>query len=170
MAIICCPGCGMRIEDTSNDCPNCHCPPLRLIIHEKQVMKKFGEDYDEWSAKQNNDKINQDRIADNNSEPDSNPDTNKVFNANSNFGRIEVNPLSESVGQTVAQCFLWFSIIIGSICIITGLSLGEDILLLTICGVLIAFSGLLSWAVIKILVNISRSLYDINDALREKKE
>lgn len=79
-----------------------------------------------------------------------------------------VNPNAESIVNVIAGIFLWGSIIAFILTLIAGLfiaiSEGEDAgWIVVACSVLLLPSGFISWAFLKVFVNISRSLYNINE-------
>jgi len=80
----------------------------------------------------------------------------------------EVNPAAESVSSAVAKVVLVVCIIAALILLIVGFIGLEDGGGWVIIGVSImcAIAGVVSWAFLKMIVNISRSLYNINRALR----
>lgn len=83
----------------------------------------------------------------------------------------EVNPNAERVANGVAGFILVFSIIVGTICIILGIVLASDYMPqagipLVGAGVILILLGIVAWASIKLFVNISRSLYNINDSIQ----
>ena len=77
--------------------------------------------------------------------------------------RYYVNPDAENVCNVVAIVFLIVSIICALACLLLALFESAYGLFGAIFFVII---GLVSWASLKVVVNISRSLYNINDALR----
>lgn len=82
--------------------------------------------------------------------------------------KYSVNPFAESVSSSVASIILAISIVVAIVVLVAGFAAGRENILLGIVGAAgIAAVGLISWASMKMLVNISRSLYNINDALRE---
>ncbi len=82
--------------------------------------------------------------------------------------KYSVNPAAESISSAVASVVLAVSLILAVICLIASFAAGGDMLpALLLSGVAIAVIGLISWASMRMLVNISRSLYNINDALRK---
>ena len=77
--------------------------------------------------------------------------------------RYCVNPNAENVCNVVAIVFLIVSII----CALASLIFALDGNAFGILGAFIfIIVGVVSWASLKVVVNISRSLYNINDALR----
>lgn len=80
----------------------------------------------------------------------------------------EVNPAAEAISSTVAagvlivNLFLALSLIIGGI---FSLKDGEIGGLLIAAGVVVGLAGVIMWASLKVIVNISRSLYNINELL-----
>lgn len=81
---------------------------------------------------------------------------------------FEVNPAAESVSSAVAKVVLVVCIIAAFILLIAGfigLEDGGGIMLIGI-SVVCTVTGVVSWAFLKMIVNISRSLYNINNALR----
>lgn len=88
------------------------------------------------------------------------------------YNQFQVNPTAENVGNAVAKVILTTFIILAIICFIAGLVglFSSSILtgaILLLCSILVVTIGLICWAAIKIFVNISRSLYNINDILRQ---
>lgn len=85
--------------------------------------------------------------------------------------RYEVNPDAERVANGVAGFILALSIIVGAICIILGLVAAADWtpqagVPLIGAGIILIVVGIIAWASIKLFVNISRSLYNINDSIQ----
>lgn len=87
--------------------------------------------------------------------------------------RYNVNSIAEAVASTVASIILWLFIIIGFGAIIFGFLFykektmePEAIAVIIGSGIVVIISGILNWASIKMFVNMSRSLYNINDAIR----
>lgn len=82
--------------------------------------------------------------------------------------KYSVNPAAESISTAVASIVLAISLILAVVCLVASFASGGDMLpALLISGVAIAVIGVISWASMRMLVNISRSLYNINDALRK---
>ena len=87
--------------------------------------------------------------------------------------RYSVNPAAESVCSAVAAILLTLFIIGAVVLIILGVVSfvdGDTTYGLIFCGgALVCFViGLVNWASMKMLINISRSLYNINDAIRSQ--
>ena len=87
--------------------------------------------------------------------------------------RYNVNSIAEAVASTVASIILWFFLIIGFGAIIFGFMFykekalePEAVAAIIGSGILIIISGVLNWASIKMFVNMSRNLYNNNDAIR----
>lgn len=76
-----------------------------------------------------------------------------------------VNPSAESICDTVAVIFLTVSIICSVIALIAGLAM-ESFLIGILGAILFVILGLVSWASLKVIVNISRSLYNITETLQ----
>lgn len=77
-----------------------------------------------------------------------------------------VNPSAESICDTVAVTFLIVFIICSIITLIAGFAM--DSALIGILGaILFVILGLVSWASLKVIVNISRSLYNITATLQD---
>lgn len=93
-------------------------------------------------------------------------------------GRISkyaVNPAAEGTVNTVAGILLAIGIIGGVIGLFGGMmAFNEDESRVAwsfiIGGLLIFLTGLMEWAFLKVFVNISRNLYNINDVLHEIKD
>ena len=87
-------------------------------------------------------------------------------------GEYVVNPLAESTLNVVAVVVLVIGILAGLIILLVGV-LSDDSLGLMfglIAGpAMFLFSGLLPWACIKVVVNMSRNLYAIREELHELK-
>lgn len=88
--------------------------------------------------------------------------------------RYSVNPVAESVCSAVATLLLSLFIIGAVVLLILGaISLRDKdtTMGLVFCGSAIVcfLVGLINWASMKMLINISRSLYNINDAIRDQK-
>lgn len=79
--------------------------------------------------------------------------------------RYYVNTNAENVCNVVAIVFLIVSIICALVCLLAGLA--SDAIIYGFLGaVIFVIIGIVSWASLKVVVNISRSLYNINDVLR----
>ena len=79
--------------------------------------------------------------------------------------RYYVDPNAENACNVVAIVFLIVSIICALVCLLAGLA--SDAIIYGFLGaVIFVIIGIVSWASLKVVVNISRSLYNINDALR----
>ncbi len=78
--------------------------------------------------------------------------------------RYNVNPNAENVCNVVAIVFLIVSISCALICLFVGVAVNAFFGILG--AIIFVIAGLVSWASLKVVVNISRSLYNINDALR----
>ncbi len=83
--------------------------------------------------------------------------------------KFDVNPAAESVAASVAKAVLAISIVIGVILFIVGLTAGYGLACLLGAAYLILI-GVICWAVIRMFVNISRSLYNINEKLDQKQD
>ena len=84
-----------------------------------------------------------------------------------------VSPTAEGVVNTIAVIFLVLGIIVGIGGIAVGISqLADDETTTGLAALGIGVGGFIiffiEWAFLKVFVNISRSLYNINDALRKK--
>lgn len=79
-----------------------------------------------------------------------------------------VSPSAEKVCDTVATIFLVISILAAVIFIIAGVLVDADTLVVGLVGAAACIVvGLISWASLKVVVNMSRSLYNITAALQE---
>ena len=80
------------------------------------------------------------------------------------------NPLAESIGSAVAIVIFTLSVISALILIVFGIasmSMDEKMGIAAIAiSLVVLISGVISWAALKIIVNISRNLFNINEALR----
>lgn len=82
-----------------------------------------------------------------------------------------VNPSAESILSSVAGVILAFGWVLAIIGIAVGIFAAkeEGVIIYAIAGVvggaIILFSFYVLWAQLKVIVNMSRSLYNINDAL-----
>lgn len=88
--------------------------------------------------------------------------------------KYAVNPSAESMINVIASIVLVLGILIGVVCIIAAIALFNDYetesgwtLLCIGVGAFILF--FITWAFIKVLVNISRNMYNIIEAIRVKK-
>ena len=85
-----------------------------------------------------------------------------------------VNPGAEKVVDTLAEIIKYLSIIAGILCMLIGFALiaskesGGGAMMLT--GVITIFSGIISWAFLKLLVNISRNLFILNERVKKLEE
>ena len=87
--------------------------------------------------------------------------------------RYSVNPTAESVCSAVAAILLTLFIIGAIVLIVLGVVAfvdGDTTYGLIFCGgaAICFIVGLFNWASMKMLINISRSLYNINDAIRSQ--
>ena len=85
-----------------------------------------------------------------------------------NRNKYSVSPGAENVVNVIAGIFLWGSIVAFVVTLVVGLYLatseGESAgWIVAGCSVLLLPSGIISWAFLKVFVNISRSLYNINE-------
>lgn len=86
-----------------------------------------------------------------------------------------VNPLAESVGSFVASFVFIINLIGAAALIIFGVvtlsydSLDSTGLILIGSGILLLITGIISWAALRIVVNISRSLLNINESIKDLK-
>lgn len=90
------------------------------------------------------------------------------------ISKYAVSPAAESTVSTVAGILLAIGIIGAVVGFFSGLiEFGDDEPAAGWAflggGLLIFLTGLLEWAFLKVFVNISRSLYNINDVLHEIK-
>lgn len=80
------------------------------------------------------------------------------------------NPLAESIGSAVAVFIFTLSVIAALVLIVIGvinMSIDGKMGIESIAiGLVVLISGAISWAALKIIVNISRNLFNINEALR----
>ena len=85
-----------------------------------------------------------------------------------------VNAGAEKVVDTLAEIIKYLSIIAGILCFFIGLALftskesGGGAMMLT--GIVTIFSGIISWAFLKLLVNISRNLFILNERVKKLEE
>lgn len=92
------------------------------------------------------------------------------------MSKYSVNPGAERVANTVAQVVLWLFNIFGIITVIAGIAMAEEGgymeatgITSIIAGVILLIIGIIVWAGLKMFVNMSRNLYNINDVLHEIK-
>lgn len=85
----------------------------------------------------------------------------------SNHGHYKVDPSAEGVVNSVATINLVIGIVVGVMMI--PISLSRESWALFGIGVGVFFVCLVGWAFLKLLVNISHNLYNINEALRKTK-
>ena len=79
--------------------------------------------------------------------------------------RYYVNPNAENVCNVVSIVFLVVSIICAFISLSAGFA-ADGVVYGILGAVICIIVGVVSWASLKVIVNISRSLYNINDAIR----
>lgn len=85
--------------------------------------------------------------------------------------RYSVSPSAEAICNAVAFIILVCTILSGVACIVVGIIMGgEELPMLIAGGVACIVLGLISWACLKVVVNISRSLYNITDAVQKLQE
>ena len=85
---------------------------------------------------------------------------------------FSVNSKAESVLNVVANVLLVLGIIAGVVVLIGGALVGraEELMIAMIAGpVMFVFLGLLPWACIRVVVNMSRNLHAIREELLELK-
>lgn len=94
----------------------------------------------------------------------------KSANTPRNLGSHEVNPAAEKVVNSLANVILWIGCIIAAFMVIYGLSVSalHGFAMLGV-GIVIVVSVIVQWAFLRVVVNISRNLYNINEALRQRK-
>ena len=87
--------------------------------------------------------------------------------------RFNVNSFAEAVASIVASVILWVNLIIGISAVIIGIMMykekaseAEIAAVVIGCGVVVIVGGIINWAGLKMFVNMSRNLYNINDAVR----
>ena len=90
------------------------------------------------------------------------------------ISKYAVNPAAESTVNTVASILLIIGIIGALVGFVGGLGMFSDDETAAGWGflgggVIVFLVGLLEWAFLKVFVNISRNLYNINDILHEIK-
>lgn len=85
----------------------------------------------------------------------------------SNHEHYKVDPSAEGVVNSVATINLIIGIVVGVLMI--PISMSHESWALFGIGVGVFFVCLVGWAFLKLLVNISHSLYNINEALRKTK-
>ncbi len=157
MALIKCPKCGKEVSDRAKQCPNCGCPEP---ANQPTVAK---EEEKELIANGRAIRYPNCGCSDTSNSPS--PTVNEI--------RYEVNPDAERVANSVAQALLWVHLILGIGSIVVGIVLGieDDELLFALIPIGVAFVliGIIVWASIKLFVNISRNLYNINDSIQRLK-
>jgi uncharacterized membrane protein len=83
-----------------------------------------------------------------------------------------VNPLAESVGSVLATIVFIITMLVSFALIGFGVVQVQDGdssgYYLMGGGIVLLVVGVISWAFLRIIINISRSLYNINDALRSQ--
>ena len=94
----------------------------------------------------------------------------KSANTPRNLGSHEVNPAAEKVVNSLANVILWIGCIIAAFMVIYGLSVSAlyGFAMLGV-GIVIVVSVIVQWAFLRVVVNISRNMYNINEALRQRK-
>ena len=88
--------------------------------------------------------------------------------------KYPVNPNAEKVVDVIAEITKYLGIFVGLLCFFIGLiySFGKDSGggALIVIGLSIAFSGIVSWAFFKLIVNISRNLFLLNERVKKLEE
>lgn len=77
---------------------------------------------------------------------------------------------AETVVSTVAEALKWIGILGGGLTVLIGLvTVGEEAIggILIGAGIVALITGIISWAFLKLLVNISRNLFRIHDLLKK---
>lgn len=77
---------------------------------------------------------------------------------------------AETVVSTVAEVLKWIGILGGGLAVLIGLvTVGEEAIggILIGAGIVALITGIISWAFLKLLVNISRNLFRIHDLLKK---
>lgn len=154
-----CPECGTEITDVNNACPNCGLPAANLkaaqeaaIFEEEKKQRAEGE-------KRAREEESIRRLAE--------------VSINQQF---EVNPNAEKILNSIATAFIVVSWIIGIILIIVGIIVASEgssfempaAIAGIVFGVIQILIGYIAWASLKVVVNISRNLYNINSNLSKK--
>lgn len=160
-----CPKCDGIITNVYQDCPNCGCSDTLKF---QKIAKK------EWLNVSPDGTLGyftggHSATTSNSPKREQSPVTSNSPSPTVNEIRYEVNPDAERVANSVAQVLLWVHLILGIGSIVVGIVLGidEDELLFALIPIGVAFVliGIIVWASIKLFVNISRNLYNINDSI-----
>ena len=92
---------------------------------------------------------------------------------NAPINSYQVNPTAENVVNVLANIILWIGCILSIIGVIYGLiMIGTDWLIggyILIASLVVIIATIVQWAFLRVVVNISRNLYNINEALRQRK-
>lgn len=161
-----CPNCDGILTNISKPCPNCGCSDT--LKFQKIAKKEYlhvspdgtlGYFTGGHSATTSNSPKREQSPVTSNSPS---PTVNEI--------RYEVKPDAERVANAVANFILWSHIILGIGSIVVGIVLGieddEVLFFLIPIGVFNILIGIIVWASIKLFVNISRNLYNINDSIQ----
>ena len=144
-----CPNCDAVLTNVNRICPSCgFSDTLKL----QRVARRSNLHYS----------------SDGNLEPESNF---YYTSSTADVKNHEVNPVAEGVADGVAGFLLAICIIIATLFLGYGIYTCSNIAVqagLPLIGAAVAIfiSGLISWATIKLFVNISRNLYNIDDSIR----
>jgi hypothetical protein len=162
-----CPNCDGILTNISKPCPNCGCSDTLKFqkIAKKEYLNVAPDGTlgyfmgGQSPVTSNSPKEEQSAVTSNSPSPT----VNEI--------RYEVNPDAERIASGVAGFILALSIIVGAICIILGLVAAADYtpqagVPLIGAGIILIVVGIIAWASIKLFVNISRSLYNINDSIQ----
>lgn len=83
-----------------------------------------------------------------------------------------VNPSAENIVDTVARLVIIASVVIAVLAVIGTIvqaaNYGEDAGVILLTGIILLVFGVVKWAFLKVLVNISRNLFAIRDELKKK--
>ena len=90
-----------------------------------------------------------------------------------NVNHLQVNPAAENFIDKLARFILWSGVLIGIAMFIGGISItignGEKIgLTLLLLGLFFIITSIIYWSLLRVIINISRNLFNIHSILKEK--
>lgn len=165
-----CPNCNTLLTSVASACPSCACPKdtLRTLAFNSKLKITSSGEIIGWMTEEQLKEIKEEQeIQRQQEEKITTKPTVIMIN-----DEYSVNPNAERVANGVAGFILAFSIIVGVFCLIFGIGtaieydeLPEGIPFIG-AGLIIILIGIIAWASIKLFVNISRNLYNINDSIK----
>lgn len=163
-----CPICGTELTDSSVPCHFCSCEPETLRKAEEEQAAQLKEE-EERQAKYEETKIENTP----HTPVYANPNYQSFLNSQPKQNTFSVNPKAEAVTDTIAKIVLGIHLFLSVAILVVGIIQIVDFdefvgIILIATAILLAIVGIILWAGLKIIVNMSRTLYNINNAIRGK--